>query len=294
MAFNEDLAAHLAGGATTTCHAWSITRADGLVMGFTDHDCDFAFDGITFRADTGLSATALQQGTGLSVDNSEAIGALCDAAITEADILAGRYDGAAVVAWLVNWADPAMRQMVFRGTVGELTRSGAAFRAELRGLSEVLNRPTGRIYQKPCAAVLGGRGCGFDLSQPGFRIEVASVLVEDRARFRFGDLSAFAEGWFTHGRLEALNGPAQGLYAPIKRDQVIGGVRVIELWTPLAVDPGEGALFRLEAGCDKRMATCRDKFGNLLNFQGFPDIPGEDWLMVQPSQSGSGSGGSLR
>lgn len=294
MAFNSELAAHLQSGTTTTCHAWAITRADGLVLGFTDHDRDLGFDGITFRADTGLSAAALQQGTGLSVDNSEALGALSDAAIREEDIEAGRFDGAEVVAWLVNWAAPDERQVVFRGTIGELTRAGGAFRAELRGLTEALNQPMGRIYQKPCAAVLGGQGCGLDLTQPGYRAEVQAEAIESLSQLLFPALGGFAEGWFSHGRIEVLDGPAAGLSVPIKLDRGEGTSRRIELWTPLSVAPGAGALFRLEAGCDKRFATCRAKFGNALNYQGFPDIPGEDWIMIHPSQSGETGGGSRR
>ncbi len=41
-------------------------------------------------------------------------------------------------------------------------------------------------------------------------------------------------------------------------------------------------LLRLEAGCDKRAVTCRYKFDNFVNFQGFPHIPGDDWLVAGP------------
>ena len=113
MTFHPELKAHLASGATTVCHAWRIERTDGVIHSFTDHDRDLVFDGVTFRADTGLSALALQQGTGLSVDNSEAIGALSDASIREVDIEAGRFDEARLTAWLVNWSDVSARQIVF-------------------------------------------------------------------------------------------------------------------------------------------------------------------------------------
>ena len=39
--------------------AWAVTRTDGEVLGFTDHDCRLSFDGMVFRADTGLTAQAL-------------------------------------------------------------------------------------------------------------------------------------------------------------------------------------------------------------------------------------------
>ena len=145
------------------------------------------FENIQFHADSGLSSMALSQGTGLSVDNSEAIGALTDAAIREADIDAGVFDAAEVRCWLVNWSDVAQRQMLFRGTIGEIRRAGGAFTAELRGLAEVLNRPMGRVYQNPCGAVLGDAACQVDLEAPGYAM-VAAVVGVDGARIVLPEL----------------------------------------------------------------------------------------------------------
>ena len=48
------------------------------------------------------------------------------------------------------------------------------------------------------------------------------------------------------------------------------------------------------ASCDKRWATCRVTFANGVNFQGFPDIPGDDFLTAVPVQGGRNDGGSRR
>ncbi|WP_375172661.1 DUF2163 domain-containing protein [Pseudooceanicola sp.] len=293
MAFHQGLSEHLASGATQLAHAWAITRGDGVMLGFTDHDRDLAFEGITFRADTGLSALALQQGVGLAVDNSEAIGALSDAALREADIDAGRFDGAEVRCWIVNWGQVEQRQLLFRGTIGEIRRAGGAFTAELRGLAEVLNRPMGRVYQKPCGAVLGDRACGLDLSLPGYAAE-AEVLAVAEARVILPALPGYEPGWFARGRLLVLDGAAAGLSAPIKRDEGAGDHRQLDLWQALRATLVPGDRVRITAGCDKRLETCRYKFNNLLNFQGFPDIPGEDWLVAQPAATGQTTGGSRR
>ncbi|WP_425071036.1 DUF2163 domain-containing protein [Sagittula sp. S175] len=290
-----ELHEHLATGVTTVCRAWAVTRKDGTVFGFTDHDRDLAFDGLTFKAETGLSARALAQSTGLSVDNTEAMGALSDSAIREEDIAAGRFDGAEVVAWLVNWSDVNARRVMFRGHIGEVRRGEGAFHAELRGLSEALNRPVGRVYQKPCTAVLGDASCGFDLNTSGYVHEDALFGVEETRVFLCGPLTGFEPGWFQRGRLTVLSGDAAGLSAAIKRDQFRpDGTRVIEIWEPLRASPVAGDLVRLEAGCDKRFDTCRLKFGNLVNFQGFPDIPEEDWVMVHPASAKAKTGGSRR
>ncbi|WP_120500966.1 DUF2163 domain-containing protein [Roseovarius sp. EL26] len=292
--FDEGLKAHLQTGVTTTCRCWVLTRRDGEVMGFTDHDLPLMFDGVTFRADTGLSALALQQTTGLSVDNTEALGALSDVAIRETDIEAGRYDGAEVQSWLVNWQNVEERQLQFRGLIGELRRQGGAFEAELRGLTDVLNQPYGKVYQKPCGAVLGDEGCGFDLETPGYFLVRAVERVEDRRAFRFDALDGYAPEWFQYGVLRILSGAAEGLSGLIKRDRVDADGRLVELWHPLRAEILAGDLLRLDTGCDKRGETCRKKFNNYLNFQGFPDIPGDDWSVTDPTRAGRLDGRSRR
>ncbi|MEP1538475.1 MAG: DUF2163 domain-containing protein [Paracoccaceae bacterium] len=286
--------AHIETGITTLCRAWAITRTDGQFFGFTDHDQALAFDGMEFKADSGLSAMALSQSTGLSVDNTEAIGALSDASVREDDIESGRFDGADVQAWLVNWAQPDERWLQFRGTIGSIQRAGGAFNAELRGLSEALNKPQGRVFQKPCSAVLGDGSCKFDLSAAGYSTEIAVQSADDGRAFLWEDIPGFAEGWFQRGRLDVLDGPGKGLWGIIKRDRTTAEGREIELWAPLRSVIEADNTVRLSAGCDKRFETCRLKFDNLMNFQGFPDIPGDDWLVAVPKKAGINGGGSRR
>lgn len=291
---SEDFRTHLQSGITTLCRAWALERRDGVVFGFTDHDCVLSFDGLVFQPGSGLTARAVSQATGLAVDNTEALGVLSDAAVREEDIEAGRFDGTAVRCWLVNWRDVTMRWLQFRGTIGGIRRAGGAFEAELRGLTEALNQPLGRVYQKPCTAVLGDAACRFDLDAPGYATELAAVEVERNEIFRWEALPGFEPGWFSSGRLEVLSGAAAGLWAAVKADQSSAEERRITLWEPVRALVAPGDMIRLQAGCDKRMETCRLKFNNLLNFQGFPDIPGEDWMMAIPRQSGINSGGSRR
>ncbi len=289
----EALDQHLKTGTTGVSRCWRVTRMDGETYGFTDHDCDLSFEDTVFRAGTGLSAAALSQTTGLSVDNTEAVGALSDVAITEADIFAGRFDGAGVEAWLVQWANPENRVLQFRGSLGEINRANGAFTAELRGLAERMNVPTGRIYQRNCQAVLGDTVCAFDLDTTGY-VTDAAVTTTDGRVFTFDGLTNFEPRWFERGRLLMLSGDAGGLSGAIKLDRIAGGIRTVELWDHLRAGIAEGDMVRLTAGCDKRLETCRLKFANLLNFQGFPDIPGEDWQVAHPTRLSSRNGGSRR
>lgn len=287
----EALLSHLATGSTTVCRAWTVRRRDGLVLGFTDHDRDLMVDGVACRADTGMTARTLQQTTGLSVDNSEAFGALSAAAITEDDLTAGRFDGAEVRAYLVNWVMPEEFVLQFRGSLGEITRVDGSFKAELRGLTELLNRPHGMAYTPGCSAVLGDGRCRFALTQPGYFAEVAVDAVEDGRVFAFRDFASFEERWFEGGRFAVISGAAIGLVGVVKIDRQVGTQRRVELWQSLRAPIAAGDLVRIHAGCDKSATTCRVKFANFLNFRGFPHIPGEDWLASYPVP-GRSNGGS--
>lgn len=266
---------------TERARAWAIARRDGLTLGFTDHDQRLRFEGIVFRPDHGLTARAITQATGLSVDNSEAVGALSAEAITERDLMAGRWDGASLRMWEVDWRDVTRRRLTFRGALGEVSRAKGAFRAELRGLSEALNAPQGRVYHPRCTAELGDSACKLRLDVPAYSATVPVEGLDEGRIFSLTGFPAYDANWFEGGSLEVLDGAAQGLRGRIKNDTARPGQRrEIELWSALAILPVAGDQIRLVAGCDKAAATCRLKFANLVNFRGFPHLPSEDWLLA--------------
>ncbi len=294
MSGRAALYAHLGSGITTVCHCWLVTRQDGETYGFTDHDRDLSFDGHVFKAASGLSAGALQQTTGLSVDNSEAVGALSDASVSEADLAEGRFDGAEVQAWLVNWADVSARVVAFRGNFGEVTRKAGAFRVELRGLTERLNHVQGLVYQAGCSAVLGDARCGVDLGLAAYRASAAIAEIDLLGRVRIEGLTGFADQWFERGRVEVLSGASAGMSVMVKADRLTDTGRVLDLWHGTGAALVAGDTIRLIAGCDRRATTCQTKFANFLNFRGFPHVPGEDWLTSYPVSGGVHDGGSLQ
>ena len=163
----EALAVHLKGEATTTCHAWRLTRRDGTVMGFTEHDRDLEFDGTVFAAMTGFAdGGEVETGLGLSADAAEVVGAFSAEAITRADLAAGRYDGALVETFLVNWQSPDDHVLRSTRELGEVRNGPDAFQAELRSLAAKLDRPGGRIYARGCDAELGDARCRVNLDDP--------------------------------------------------------------------------------------------------------------------------------
>jgi uncharacterized phage protein (TIGR02218 family) len=292
-AIDPELQARLDGGATRLCRCWRVRRRDGVELGFTDHDEDVVFEGVAHRASSGMDASALQAATGLSVDNAQAVGALSDAAVSEEDIRAGRYDGAEVRHWLVDWERPELRVLLFRGSFGEIRRADGVFEAELRGLAEALNAPVGRSVLRSCDRVLGDAKCGFDVTAPGFSGEGEVTAVG--SGLRADGLAGFADGWFRQGRLTWLSGGNAGEAATVMTDRLAAdGSRALTLWRQPGSAVAVGDRFRIVAGCDKQAGTCRAKFDNFLNFRGFPHLPGDDWVTAYPKDGASHDGGSLQ
>jgi uncharacterized phage protein (TIGR02218 family) len=281
------LAAHIAGGATTLCWCWRLTRRDGAVLGFTDHDHDLAFDGTTFEAAAGFTASEIKDEVGLAVDNLEVESALSSGRLEESDLAAGLYDGAQVEIFRVNWQAPEQRLLMRSGSLGEVRRAGISFAAEVRGLAHYLQQPGGRLFQYACDADVGDQRCGIDLSSPAFRgTGVVSEVINERG-FHADGLGAFASGWFTRGLATFTSGANAGHAIEVKHHAESNGIVTIELWQAPAHDLQAGDAFEVTAGCDKQLSTCADKFSNTANFRGFPHMPGNDFVTAV-ARPGSG------
>lgn len=274
--FPRELSDHAAGEATTLCQCWRVRREDGTVLGFTDHDEPLFFDDVAHRPRTGFSASEARQSLGLAADTAEIEGALSDDEITEGDIDAGVYDGAKVETWLVNWADTDQRALLRTTVIGRITRRDGRFLAELQSLSASLDKPLSRVLRRACSAELGDEACGVSLSAAGMSAEVELTEVVPPVTLRIAK-TAGPEGWLVNGWLEMADGTA-GAPRRYRIQAQHGGGEGETLVLGERPDPPlrAGATVRLVAGCDKRFATCRDRFGNAINFRGFPHMPGND------------------
>jgi uncharacterized phage protein (TIGR02218 family) len=277
-ALSPALAAHLATGATTLCWCWRLTRADGVKLGFTDHDRDVVFDGTTFEAAAGFTASEIRDSVGLSVDNLEVTSALTSERLSEADLIAGLYDDARVEIFRVNWAAPDQRVLMRSGSLGEVRRASGAFAAEVRGLAHYLQQPKGRLYQFTCDADLGDARCTVDVDLAAYRGEGAIVAVLSARRITASGLDAFDDDWFTRGLVTFTSGAANGQAVEVKAHTKAGGTVMLELWSGVRAPLEIGQTFVVRAGCDKHIETCRAKFANAANFRGFPHMPGNDFV----------------
>jgi uncharacterized phage protein (TIGR02218 family) len=287
------LAQHLAGEATTLCNCWRVTRADGVVLGFTDHDRAIAFDSTQFEAASGFGASRVEFELGLGVANQEVSGAFDSVHLLPADLRASRYDGARIETWAVNWNEPGERVLMHVSVIGEVGEADGVFRAEMRSLSADMDETRGRRFSRTCDASLGDSRCGVALDQAHLRAIATVVGTHGALVLALSGLSGFADGWFRGGSLRFETGANAGMEVAVAQHAVHAAAVSIELWKPMPLAIAAGDLVRLTAGCDKTFATCRAKFANAPNFRGFPHIPGNDFALGYASTFRVMDGGPL-
>ena len=278
---SPDLAAALADGVGTFATCWRITRTDGRVFGFTDHDRDLVYGGVTHEAATGLSASEATARADLSIGGLEVEGALDARSIEVAEIEAGLWDGASVEIDRVDWSAPDRRVTLRRGVLGEVRRTDGAFAVEIRSLAHLLDETRGRLFQHRCDADLGDARCGVTVVEWEGNL---AAIVDDH-RLRVTGLEAAEDGDFDRGLLRVVGGAAAGRTSEIRFHGRDGVGVVVDLWEPLARDLAEGQALAFTPGCDRRYETCRDRFANTLAFRGFPHIPGNDFLIASPASA---------
>jgi len=291
--FSAQYQAHIASGATTLATCWLIARKDGVELGFTDHDRPLAFDGKNFDPAAGLDGSGVTAKLGAQVDTSEVAGVLVSSAITEDDILLGRYFGATVTTYSVNWRDPSVRATLRIDTIGEITREDNYFRAELRSQQQMLNIPKGRRYQTLCDAVLGDSRCGVDIQTPTHKFATSVGVVSGRFSLELTGLGALAAGWFSQGKALWTTGKRASKTDIITTHQISGTIVSLSFEEPVGDWVVAGDQANIYSGCDQLYSTCRNKFSNGINFQGFPHIPGSDFILSYPRSGDALSGAAL-
>lgn len=92
--------------------------------------------------------------------------------------------------------------------------------------------------------------------------------------------AAVADGWFSGGVLSWISGPNAGRAVEVKTWRAADGA--FQLFIPVGYPISPGDQFTVTPGCDKRFATCKARFANVLNFRGEPRVPGVDSTMSYP------------
>ena len=283
---SAELATHLAGRGRTLATCIKITRQDTTVYGFTSHDRDIEFDGVTYVASLGMARSAIDSKAGMQVDNLEAFGVLNAESITVEDLRAGLWDHAEIRVFEVNWRDLTMGSLKqLRGWLGQVRFEGTRHHTEIRGLASALNASVGELISPACQADVGDARCTVDMTDYTTTGEVTAATSN---RLFDTDLSGAVVrltptttgapdlNYFQAGFVTWLTGANAGRRMEVKAYALDGEV---ELQLAMEGDVVAGDTFTITAGCDKSPTVCRVRYGNRVNFRGFDMLPGIDKML---------------
>lgn len=274
---------------------WKITRADGEILRFTDHDEPLTFSTTAFNSSGdvftpigGVSVAARQVQTGLRVNNTEVRGVLNSDAITEAELRYGLYDEAEIDEYVVDPRYPfagALRH--FHYFIREVSWTPQGWLAQIEGLTSRLQIRNGSLFSKVCHYTLGDSRCTKNIETGAGNFRVAATvetITLQRKEFTAAALVGLAaDNFYRYGNLVWTSGNNAGVehISEVKEYIAASGKVVLQLDTPIDIVVGDG--FNIYVGCDKTFATCISKFSNGDRFGGFPHIPGNDALLQTPS-----------
>jgi uncharacterized phage protein (TIGR02218 family) len=254
---------------------WRLERRDGVTIGLTSHDRDLVIGGVVYKAAPGLVPSSVTRGIGLEPESMDLKGALTSDAISETDLAAGKWDGAALVLAVTEWTAPGVLWLeIMRGELGAVEQQGEAFSVELAGPAAALLKPVAPETSPGCRARLGDRACRVDMMLHRRVVSVLAVASEV-ASVTGGGLTS---GAYVFGHLRWLEGANCGLSQSI----VANDAASVTLADPPAFAVAAGTRALLTEGCDKQMATCSARFANAVNFRGEPYLPGMDLLTRYP------------
>lgn len=254
---------------TTHVRGWHLTRRDGVEFAFTDCDVDLTVGGLTFEASAALTPSEAVASVGMAVDEQEIQGGLKSDRITESELAAGVYDGASVRVVEIDWRSRQIVDVVGVYSLGQISRTESGFTAELRSRAGVLAQKRGRFVVSVCDAELGDARCGVDLA--ALRVSSAVAVAQGETDFLANGLGGTNASTFSNGLLTWVSGANLGQVQEVRAHRG----RLLGLWRPPLFDMAAGDQFQIVPGCDKSFKTCRAKFGNGVNFRGFPSIVGE-------------------
>jgi uncharacterized phage protein (TIGR02218 family) len=298
--WSAELEAHFAGQRSTLVACMRITTTGDDVLRFTEHVEDLPINGETFEHMNSFDPGALADTLSFSVSNAEVTVFLGEnEQITELDVLAQKLDSATVDVFMVNYSDLSQGSLILAQdwTVGEITIGEARVTLEIRSLAQKLSQTIVELTSPLCRADLGDVRCQVNLDEGASSGESSAFesrfsytgsveSVTDNATFIDSgsiDQASFSSAVssadplqrvFQFGKLTWLTGVNAGVQIQVRDwDPSTGEFTLFEA-QPRGITIAD--TFQVYWGCDKRFPTCGARYGNKVNFQGEPHVPGND------------------
>lgn len=245
-------------------------------------------NGEVYQTESGYEFSGMGNSSTFSSSSIDLSGILQSGAISQTDLASGVYDNARIYLFATSWAAPVEDEeelaMMFWGKV---EYSNSRYTVQLMGSIDVLSQSTGRSYSPTCTWTLfdqtidgtilpwqQSRCTGPRSAPDGPDIEdyrVTGTLTAVTDQYRFTDSARTeADDWFAYGAIRFTTGPNAGL-KPLEIKSYAAGV--IETHEAFFYLPAVGDAYEMIPGCRKDGATCKEKYGNKINFGGQDHIP---------------------
>lgn len=264
-----DLIAETQLNPATLCRLFKIEPRVGAVLLFTDHDQPVTVDGDTYLPDHSIQTSAIDNTAGGASQNLEMTVLFTDALIGYDAALRGVYNSAAVTVWLASYGNPgASKGMMLKGRIASVSLLSKLYGTmTVAGGSGKMQRTMTEIYQPTCRADFGDARCTLHLADFSAAFTVASVT--DEMTFVTG-LTPTADQ-YNLGSVVWATGNNAGRAQEVAYSLETGAVALFypPPYTIVAGDTGT-----IYQGCAKTVAACT-AYGNLPNFRGEPNIPGD-------------------
>ena len=269
-----EIRAELESSSPRIARTLKLTCKDGTTYGFTDHELPLLVDGLEYVPAPGLNSVKYTATADTQVSNQNVSAGWVE--VPEEDLRAGKVDNAEIVAGWVSWVTPEAGTLVmFQGRIGEITYDESGFAVDVVSFMKALERNVGwtytsecrhRLYSLPSPGSLGG--CMADPTGFTFTGTVTEVVTPKWKLAVGGAAAGKEEGFFSAGQITFTSGLNNGLSTIIKTHSG----NTFELFLPTAFVIPVGTTFTVQAGCDKKVETCKSKFSNIMNFGGYPHL----------------------
>jgi uncharacterized phage protein (TIGR02218 family) len=257
-----------------TAECFTIWLSTGTVLTYTDLDTPVAINGFTYLANSVLiSGLKYKASCGVNVDSqqvmlfarsSDTIGGIPFLQAVQQGVL----DGAEIQrekVFFSDWNTPIGSVILFKGRVAQIDAIGRAS-AQVTVASDMvlldIDMPR-NVYQADCQHVLYDAQCGLAAGTYSTAGAAESGSTQNIIAWSAAKLD------YQRGTIAFTSGANTGVNHTIK--SASAGRLVLSY--PLPYPPATGDAFVATFGCDRTMATCQNRFGNLAKFRGFPFVP---------------------
>ena len=216
--------------------------------------------------------------------NRELKGLISSDLVAASDLRAGFYIGAEVDEFLVDTRLPWLGYVDHaKYRVLGVTFDGQLWELQIGDKVELLSEPSGEYWGPTCRVELFSQGPGkCNASQTGL-VRTATIKTSGtpptRTTFELNISTVMTTGFYDDGQLFWNGGKNAGLISMIKSNF---SNTFITIQTPVPFTPEANDPISFLPGCNKQPGIsdanghCKNKFSNLVNFQGEPYIPGRD------------------